>query len=284
MPLTYTDQNALIKLGFKTLGDSTFCATVVAAVKSGARRVVVSTWNLVETANTQNIENARKLAEFMDSLQPQWLLERYNIQELEIHEDFFRFARIPFEPKPRVGSRSAAISSLNGQKDDPKYDIPSRAFVEQWIKNPDQLEVLRKSYEKNAEALLGLRQAVKAGKITDAIRKQTNQAFLKRHMPETTPRGLKIPRELATEYVERADIRAIPSLMIETVIADNEWYVEGGADRNTLIDKFHLIPALPYVDEIVSDDAFFHTIYPVAQKSGHVRAKVIKFNEFLHRF
>ena len=36
------------------------------------------------------------------------------------------------------------------------------------------------------------------------------------------------------------------------------------ADRNTLIDKFHLIAALPYVDEIVSDDDFFHKIYPVA--------------------
>lgn len=51
-----------------------------------------------------------------------------------------------------------------------------------------------------------------------------------------------------------------------------------------MIDKFHLIGALPYVDEIVSDDAFFHRLYPVAQESGHVRAKVIKFEEFLKRF
>lgn len=35
-----------------------------------------------------------------------------------------------------------------------------------------------------------------------------------------------------------------------------------------MIDKFHLIVALPYVDEIVSDDDFFHKIYPVAQKAG----------------
>jgi hypothetical protein len=51
-----------------------------------------------------------------------------------------------------------------------------------------------------------------------------------------------------------------------------------------MIDKFHLIAALPYVDEIVSDDAFFHRLYPIVQKSGHVRTKVIKFEEFRNRF
>jgi len=45
-----------------------------------------------------------------------------------------------------------------------------------------------------------------------------------------------------------------------------------------------LIPALAYVDEIVSDDGFFHKIYPVAQKTGYVRAKLINFDEFLKRF
>ena len=48
------------------------------------------------------------------------------------------------------------------------------------------------------------------------------------------------------------------------------------ADRNTLIDKFHLITALPYVDEIVSDDHFFHKICPVAQKAGYVRSAHVR--------
>jgi hypothetical protein len=56
------------------------------------------------------------------------------------------------------------------------------------------------------------------------------------------------------------------------------------ADRNTLIDKFHLIAALPYVDEILSDDDFFHKIYPVAQKAGYVRVMVLTFDKFVERF
>jgi hypothetical protein len=282
--LTYLDQNALIKVGFKALGDPAFRAKLDAAIDSGRLTVVVSTWHLIETANTPNLANAVKLAEFMDSLKPAWLLEKYDITKLEVHEDFFRFARLPHDVQARVRTRSAAIAALNKEKYDPKFDIPSRAFVKQWIEHPEQLLVLRKSYERNTEALAGMRQARKDGKVTDALKKQTNQAFLREHMPKTTPEGLQVPREMTTEYIERADVASMPTIVIESAISDHEWNAEGGADRNTQIDKFHLISALPYVDEIVSDDAFFHKSYPVAEKTGYVRAKVISVDDFLKRF
>ena len=61
-------------------------------------------------------------------------------------------------------------------------------------------------------------------------------------------------------------IQAIPTLAIETAISEQEWIAKDGrgADRNTLIDKFNLISALPYVDEIVTNDAFFRKVYPFA--------------------
>jgi hypothetical protein len=58
----------------------------------------------------------------------------------------------------------------------------------------------------------------------------------------------------------------------------------GRTDPNSQIDKFHLIPALQYVDEIVSDDKFLHRLHPVAEKTGYVRAKLLHFDEFLKRF
>lgn len=282
--LTYLDQSALIKLGFKALGSPVFQAKLDAAIKSGTLTAVVSAWHLIETANTPKLENATRLADFIDSLRPAWLLEKYDIARLEVHEDFFRFAKLDYRTQERVGTRSAAIAALSKAKDDPKFDIPSRRFVEQWIKHPEQLEVMKKPYKDGVEALLWLRQAVKDGKITDAVRKQTNQVFLKKHMPKFTPSGLEIPREVAAEYIERANTDSIPTLRIEAAISDHEWNSQGGADRNTQIDKFHLIAALPYVDEIVSEDDFFHKIYPVAEKTGHVRAKVLSFDEFLKRF
>jgi hypothetical protein len=58
----------------------------------------------------------------------------------------------------------------------------------------------------------------------------------------------------------------------------------GRTDANSQIDKFHFVPALQYVDEIVSDDKFLHRLYPVAEKTGYVKAKLIKFEEFVKRF
>jgi hypothetical protein len=284
MPMTYLDQNALINLGRKALGNPEFRGKIDAAIQSGALTIVLSSWHLIETANTTNLENAIKLADFMVSLRPSWLLERHNIQTLEVHEDFFRFAKVDFQGQLPIGTLSSVIAALNKEKDAPKFDIPPRAFVQQWIEHPEQLAVLTRSYKSNAEALLGMRQAVKDGKITDEIKKRTNQVFLKELMPKFTPNGLEIPREMGAEYVERGEIGSIPTLAIETAISDHEWNAQGGADRNTLIDKFHLIAALPYVDKIVSDDAFFHKMYPVAQKTGYVGAKLLTLAEFLKRF
>jgi len=282
MPLTYLDQNAVIYL--EQRASDPFRAKLDAAIGSGKLQVVVSSWHLIETAKTKDVDKAVRLANFIDSLQPAWLLERHNIQMLEVQEDFYGFARLEFEGRPRLGTLSYAIATLNGEKDSPKFNIPSRAFVEQWIRHPEQLDVLKKSYEDNAKALDGLRQAIKDGKMTDEIRKKADRVFLKALLPATTPNGLEIPRELAAEYIERGDINPIPTRAIEHAISDQEWKSMGRTDANSLIDKFHFIPALQYVDEIVSDDGFLHRLYPVAERTGYVRARLIRFEELLKRF
>lgn len=63
-----------------------------------------------------------------------------------------------------------------------------------------------------------------------------------------------------------------------------EWASQGGLNGNTLIDKLHMISALPCVEEIVSNDNFFHKVYPARQKAGHARAKLLKNDEFFMRF
>jgi hypothetical protein len=161
MPLSYLDQNALIALGVKARKPE-FREKLNYALESGALSVVVSTWHLIEAANTRNIESAIELAEFIDSLRPAWLMERRDAQRFEVEE--------------------------------------------------------------------------------------------------------------------------LPTLAIETAISEHEWVSQGGADRNTLIDKFHLISALPYVDEIISNDKFFHEVYPWAQKTGHVQAKLLGNDHLLNRF
>jgi hypothetical protein len=283
MPQTYLDQNALIALGVMAR-KSDFRKKLDFSLKSEALSVVVSTWHLVETANTKNMAGALELAEFIDSLKPPWLLERRDAQRLEVEEDFCKFLNLDCPKKPRVTTRSAALAALNRQNDAPKFDIPSSAFVKQWIEHPAQLKLLEETYKRGVDTLLRLRQLAKEGKLTAEIRQRVDEILVGASLPKTTPAGLEVGREVKIGYVQQVKISTLPTFAIETAISEHEWISQGGADRNTLIDKFHLISALPYVDEIVSNDEFFHEIYPWAQKTGFVKAKLVRNEEFLKRF
>jgi hypothetical protein len=285
MPLTYPDQNALVALGRKARCSS-FRKNLFTKLECGELTIVVSTWHLVETANTQNIEKATELAEFIDSMKPLWLLERRNIQRLEGQEHFLKFMGVEPPISPRVTTRSAAIAALFNQPDAPKFDIPSTLCVKQWIENPEQLRVIEEAgvYTKNARMLTLLREFKKQGKLTDEERKRVDERFIFGSLPKQTPAGLHIGHATKAEFAKQAKIESIPSMAIESAISEHELASQGGTDRNTLIDKFHLISALPYVDEIVSDDKFFHKLYPVAQKTGHVKARLIGNADFLTRF
>jgi hypothetical protein len=144
--------------------------------------------------------------------------------------------------------------------------------------------VLEETYKTNADTLIRLRELAKAGKMTDEVRKRVEEIFVKVSLPKTTPAGLDVGRDLKTDYIQQVKAETISSFAIETAISELEWFSQGGADRNTLIDKFHMISALPYMDEIVSNDNFFHKMYHAAQKTGDVRAKLIGNAEFLGRF
>lgn len=283
MPLTYLDQNALLALGHKARR-SEFRKKLDDALVPGLLTVVVSSWHLIETANTANLKNALELANFIDSLQPKWLLERRDIQKLDVEEDFCRFLKLGCAARPRITTRSAAFAALNEQKDAPRFDIPSPRFIKQWIEHPEQLRELEAVYARNASTLPRLRDLKKEGKLTEELTRRVNEILVKASLPKSTPAGLEVGREAKMDYVLQAKVETIPSLAIEYAISEREWVSQGGVDRNTLIDKFHLISALPCVDEIVSDDKFFQKIYPVAVTTGHVRAKLISNVEFLGRF
>ena len=77
-------------------------------------------------------------------------------------------------------------------------------------------------------------------------------------------------RELRQKYIEQAKVASIPAFATENAISKHEWRAQGGTDKNTLIDKFHLRSALPCADEIVSSDRFSLQVYPVAAATGHV--------------
>src|SRR5260370_40619469 len=111
MPQTYLDQNALIALGVMAR-KADFRKKLDFSLESGALIVVVSTWHLVETANTKKMAGALELAEFIDSLKPAWLLDRRDAQRLKVEEDFCGFLNLDCLKKPRVTTPSASLAAL----------------------------------------------------------------------------------------------------------------------------------------------------------------------------
>lgn len=279
----YPDQNALIGLGLRVQKDQLLRKRLYKRIKNGSLRFVVSTWHLIETAQTANVNSATRLADFIDSLTPLWIHERRELQKMAVKEDFYRFCKIPFEELAAITSKPAVVGALFGDGPKAKYDIPARDFVRQWIEHPEQLNPVRKSLEGNAETLVKLRTLTAEGKITEEIKKQTTKQLFKLSLPKITPTGLEIGHETAAQYVEQAKISAVPTFAVEEAISENEWGEEavGKADNNTFVDKMHLISALPYVDKIVTNDPFFRAIYPAAQKSGHVKAEIVGNEDFM---
>jgi hypothetical protein len=283
--LIYLDQNALIGLGLRAQKDPLLRERLYKRIGDGSLAIVLSPWHLVETAQSTNINSATRLAEFMDSLKPLWIHERRELQKLDVQEDFYRFCKIEFQVTPRVTSKAAVIGALFGQAALAKYEIPARDFVKQWIEHPEQLGIMKKSFESNAESLLKLRELATQGKLTEGVKKKAAERFFELSMPKSTPTGLEIGADTAAQYVAQASTSSIPTFAVEEAISVNEWGKEavGKVDRNTFVDKIHLISALPFVDEIVSTDPFFRAIYPAAQKCGHVRAALLGNEELMAR-
>lgn len=283
MPTTYLDQTALIGLGRKARVPE-FRKKLDDVLNSGGLRLVLSLWHLVETVHTTKLENAIELARFIESLRPAWLFERHDILLMEVAEDFYQYTHIEFKPTPRISTFSAMYAALNRSADGPRFDISPERFVTEWWNHPDQMQPLEAAYKNNVNALLGIRELKKQGKMTDDIKNQARRVLFEHTVPTRTPAGLEVGRAIREEYITQATEASIPTVAIEKAISEHEWDSQGGADRNTLIDKFHFIPALPYVDEIISEDHFFGAVFPATVGTGYVKAVLIENKDFLERF
>src|SRR5437868_2845954 len=108
---TFLDQNALIYLLTGTASDS-LATRLKNAISSQKRLFILSSWHWIEGARTKDVTKAIALGEFMDSLSPAWLLERRDLQRLEVENDFFAFCGILHTPAPVLVKKQVLLASL----------------------------------------------------------------------------------------------------------------------------------------------------------------------------
>lgn len=277
--LTYLDQNALIELGRRSRSEE-FRKKLDASIETGVLTIVASVFHLVETAKTAKAQNALRLARFIDSLNPKWL--RQDIRRVDICEGFYRFANVPYDLPQRITDRTTALRVSGGGVG--KSDVSAEDFVRELMSKPQHLARLAIPVQNCTDALAGVRKKTRAGTLNPEAIRRADERVISAGMPNYTPSGLALGAEISAEYVNQVDVSSIPTVALERAISEHERARNDYADGNTLFDKFHLIYALPNVDELVSRDKFFKRIYPIAQSTGHARATLIDNDDFLKRF
>ena len=201
-----------------------------------------------------------------------------------MESEFFAFVHVPFTPPSPLLTRGALLSAMNRVQVGEDTAPSSREFVEEWIKKPELMSPVISSYQKNALAMAHLREAMASRKLTEDHKRQGDRELISRIMPSKTPNGITVGAETRSKFLDTVGFRDFPTLAIEAEIAEYEWAGEGRTDWNSMVDRFHLISALPYTDLIVSDDQYFYTLLPIAQRTRFAKAHVIKSAEFCRNF
>ncbi len=283
-PTIYLGQDALINLYEESVKTPGFKDKLTKAIADAQVTIVLSPWHWVETAQTKDLTKALPLAEFMDSLRPGWLRDRRHLETTEVEQKFFQFAGISYPPRGAIVARAELLTEMNGFYVSPERAPTSREFVEGWIKAPKLMEPIVDSYQKNVRALVGLREALALGKVTSEMMKEGDRKHIQRHLPKSTPNGVVLDEGTKNAFLDKVTQTDFPTLSIESEIAEYSWANRGRTDWNSMIDKFHLISSTPYTEIVVSDDRFFYLLLPSAQKTGHVKAAVMKFAQFCAKF
>lgn len=278
MSLIYLDQNALITL-WRKAQERDFRERLDAFINSGSEVLVFSVWSLIETSYGDRPESSGELADFVESLRPSWLLERHEMLRLDVSNDFYRYLKLGANAPPRVVPQSDMFATIAQRTGGPTFRGSIRSFVALWRKRR-----VEAGYVESGCVTARLRDAKKRGRITAATKKQAVRNLIQSVLPKFTPLGLEIPPRTTTDYLRQVDPSTIPYVALDLAITGCEWgwQTSSGQERNTAIDKFHLLSALPYVDKIVSDDRFFHYVHDHANRTGHVRAAIMHNVEFLN--
>jgi hypothetical protein len=289
MALIYLDQNALIAVGRKARHPD-FRRKLDIFAGQGQGTIVLNWWHLIESSYGASVKNCEELGNFIESLRCSWLLERFDILRLDVADDFCRFANISTEHVPRIVSFSGMLARFESQR--PPGSIPFQGgitdFILKWRKHRiEQGQAAEEAYASSEGTGLRLREFNRLGKLTKGVELQPQLLLVESALPSFTPAGLLIGPELHKDYLHQLNPTSIPTVALDTAISRYEWGAPGapkaGTGRNVLIDRFHLISATPYVDEIISDDRFFSGVYAAIEKTGYVRAKLSRNRELLDR-
>ncbi len=241
----YLDQNVIIALS-QSGQDS-----LLAHVRGGALRPVLSPTHWVEAARAPTSSEALRLAETMDSLRAFWLRERRELQRRELRAWAKSKPRDITIIEPICQTASEAAADLTGLQG--ATAVLTSTTIVPYLRANSRFGTIMKSAERsNAEGFERNVEHVCQGELTLEREEEIWVTWLCSVASEARTSSSR-------DQLRTAEHQILPSILTEFEIAKENW--KRGVDNpdmrlspQRLADVFHIVAALPYVDYVVSAD------------------------------
>ena len=246
MPLIFCDQNFIITAH---QGSDAYKDHLRQLAAAGTVAFVLSPMHWIEAAEDNDVGRGTAKADFMDSLNAQWLYDRRGIQRKEVAVAFFRFLRVPSIPPQMIGSVRDVIADLAGHP----AERNSRDFVTH-LRTIGQNHPLERSLRENLESNRVNGDRFRTGQFTPAFLQRIERVYVETLLPTQTPGGVVVDQDSKNRFLNAFDLTDFPAFAVETRATHDSWREQRQMSRNNFMDLQHMM-ALPYVDYFVTDDA-----------------------------
>jgi len=245
MPLIFCDLNFIITAHQESDVYRDHLRQLAAA---GTVTFVLSTMHWVEAAEDNDAARGTAKADFMDSLNAQWLYNRIGIQRKEVAAAFFRFLQVPNNPPQMIAPLSDVIAHLAGRP----AERNSRDFVAH-LRTIGANHPLEQSLRENLESNRVNGERFRAGRFTTADLQGFERIYVEQLLPTRTPAGVVIDEDSKSGFLNAFRLTDFPAFAVETKATHDSWREGRQMSRHNFMDLQHMM-ALPYVDYFVTDD------------------------------
>lgn len=230
-----------------------------------------SDWNVIEISQASDKEQARKRVDFVESLNPKWVIIKPEIQKLETKNFLYRYlydSEAPYSVFTDQFHKTVALSI--GREPDGGWKL--WGFVEHYIDNPDSLapiQVQKPIYIQSFQKLIGIDK--KDIKKED---KEIVSRWIKDVLPATKPDGSALndaDKQQAIDFCLdnlTKFFSECPYFNFENTLFDIRFSDKTRQPKESdAIDLEHACCSVPYCDVVVIGDKHLRHIASIANDS-----------------
>ncbi len=253
-------------------------------IKENELTLVLSDWNLVEIAQATDIPQATKRIEFLESVNPLWLIPKVNIYEAEVRQFVLKnYFGHTIEELPKFITSYTVSLSYDCGTETPIGASP-RKMVESWQRDPSGLLPIVEGKKEATQAANFMKTVSEKDKKAkkDVLFKEWVRPFI----PHKKADAILVAREeqeVILEYCYKNRVLFFdecPSLGVEEQITDIRARdkVRPPTDQDA-IDLEHQLLALPHCDYLVTADGFIRYCIKFVAQSIKVAVAVKSLEE-----